>query len=126
MNLDNINYNNFYYLNKYYYIIIIMLDLYNNEYDRQTLKNNIYDVKLIDILKTQKLDVTFIIRYILNNLYQLTNEDKKINVDLVLKFQPHITKYNLMKTLNEYDSDDDSVQDFETVSINSTGDSNKM
>ena len=32
-----------------------MLDLYNNKYDRVTLKQNIYAVKLIDILKTQIL-----------------------------------------------------------------------
>ena len=35
-----------------------MLDLYNNKYDRKTLKDNIYALKLIDILKTQTLDVT--------------------------------------------------------------------
>ena len=45
-----------------------MLDLYNKKYDRQTLKENIYAVKLVDILKTQTLDVTFIVRYILNEL----------------------------------------------------------
>jgi hypothetical protein len=93
-----------------------MLDLYNNIYDRQTLKDNIYAVQLIDILKTQKLDITFIVRYILSDLYQLTNEDKKINVDLVLKFQPHIKKYELLKELNEYNSDDDSVENFEVAS----------
>jgi len=41
-----------------------MLDLYNNKYDRKTLKDNIYAVKLIDILKTQTIDVTFAVRYI--------------------------------------------------------------
>jgi hypothetical protein len=93
-----------------------MLDLYNNIYDRQTLKDNIYSVQLIDILKTQKLDITFIVRYILSDLYQLTDEDKKINMDLVLKMQPHIKKYELIKKLNEHNSDDDSVEDFEVVS----------
>ena len=93
-----------------------MIDLYNNKYDRQILKDNIYAVKLIDILKTQKLDATFIVRYILCDLYQLIDEDKKINIDLVLQFQSHITKYELLKKLNEYDSDDDSVEDFESVS----------
>ena len=48
-----------------------MLDLYNIKYDRKTLKNNIYAVNLTDILKTQILDITFIVRYILNDLYQL-------------------------------------------------------
>ena len=93
-----------------------MLDLYNNKYDRQTLKDHIYSVKLIDILKTQVLDITFIVRYILSDLYQLTNEDKNINVELVLKLQPHIKKDDLLKELNEYNSDDDSVEDFESFS----------
>ena len=41
-----------------------MIDLYNNKYDRETLKQNIYAVKLIDILKTQTIDVSFVVRYI--------------------------------------------------------------
>ena len=57
-----------------------MLDLYNNKYDRKVLKENIYSVKLTDILKTQILDITFIVRYILSDLYQLTEEDKSIEV----------------------------------------------
>jgi hypothetical protein len=91
-----------------------MLDLYNNQYDRQTLKENIYAVKLIDILKTQKLDITFIVRYILSDLYQLDDEDKKIDIDTVIQFQPHINKKELILGINEYNSDDDSVEDFET------------
>lgn len=43
-----------------------MLDLYNYKYDRQTLKDNIYSVKLIDIVKTQTIDVDFVVRYILH------------------------------------------------------------
>ena len=43
-----------------------MLELYHNKYDRKTLKNNIYNIKLIYIIKTQKIDVTFAVRYILN------------------------------------------------------------
>lgn len=93
-----------------------MFNLYNNKYDRQTLKENIYAFKLIDILKTQKLDTSFIVKYILNHLYQLTDEEKKINIDLVLQFQPHIKKDELLKELNEYNSDDDSVENFELFS----------
>jgi hypothetical protein len=93
-----------------------MLDLYNNKYDRQTLKDNIYAVKLIDILKTQTLDVTFIVRYILNTKYQLHDEDQIITPELVLKYQPHISLKNLIKEITYYNSDDDSVDDFETVS----------
>ena len=93
-----------------------MLDLYNNKYDRQTLKDNIYAVKLIDILKTQTLDVTFIVRYILNSKYQLDDEDQIITTEMVIKYQPHISLKNLIKEITYYNSDDDSVDDFETVS----------
>lgn len=93
-----------------------MLDLYNNKYDRKVLKENIYSVKLTDILKTQTLEITFIVRYILNDIYQLTDEDKSIDVDLVLKYQPHIQREELMIALEEYDSDEDSIEDFQTFS----------
>ena len=92
-----------------------MIDLYNNKYDRQTLKDNIYAVKLIDILKTQNIDVTFTVRYILNKNYQFHEEDEKITTYDVLFYQPHITKNSLIKEMLNYDSDDDSIDDFETV-----------
>ncbi len=91
-----------------------MIDLYNNKYDRKTLKDNIYFVKLIDILKTQTIDVTFAVRYILNKKYQLNDEDNLIAPD-VLKYQPQISYEELQKALFDYESDDDSVDDFETV-----------
>lgn len=97
-----------------------MLDLYNNKYDREILKQNIYAVKLIDIVKTQTLDISFIVCYILSDLYQLTDQDKSIDVDLVLKYQPHIDKQELMKYMLEYDSDEDSIEDFETYSKRQT------
>ncbi len=93
-----------------------MLELYNNKYDRKTLKENIYAVKLIDILKTQTLDITFIVRYILSDLYQIHEEDMKIDIDMVMKYQPHINKIELLKTMIDYNSDDDSVEDFQTFS----------
>ena len=93
-----------------------MLDLYNIKYDRKTLKNNIYAVNLTDILKTQILDITFTVRYILNDLYQLTDEDKSINVDIVIKYQPHIQREKLVEALSIYNSDDDSIDNFQTYS----------
>lgn len=92
-----------------------MVDLYNNKYDRKTLKENIYNVKLIDILKTQKIDVSFAVRYILNKKYQL-HVDDDITSDIVLKYQKHITYNELQKSLLNYESDDDSVDNFENVS----------
>jgi len=89
-----------------------MLDLYNKKYDRKTLKKYIYAVKLIDILKTQKIDVTFAVRYILNEKYQLLPEDS-ITAPTVLKYQPHITYESLQNELLNYDSDQDSVDNFD-------------
>lgn len=93
---------------------IKMLDLYNKKYDRQTLKDNIYAVKLIDILKTQIIDVTFAVRYILNKKYQI-HPDDDITTPIVLYYQPHIAYKDLQDALVNYDSDDDSTDDFETV-----------
>ena len=93
-----------------------MLDLYKNKYDRETLKKYIYAVKLIDILKTQTLDVTFVVRYILNIKYNFFEEDDIITPKTVLFYQPHINKVELERELIFYDSDDDSVVDFETIS----------
>lgn len=93
-----------------------MLDLYNNKYDRKTLKEHIYDLKLIDILKTQTLDITFIVRYILSDLYQFDDEDRSIDIDMVIKYQPHIQREKLMELLLNYNSDEDSIDDFETYS----------
>jgi hypothetical protein len=93
-----------------------MLDLYNKRYNRETLKKHIYSVRLIDILKSQKLDATFIVRYILNPKYQLNEIDGYINIDTVLMYQNHIDKNVLREAMINYTSDDDSVEDFETVS----------
>jgi len=92
------------------------LDLYKNKYDRETLKKNIYALKLIDILKTQTIDHTFAVRYILNTKYQLHADDMKITPKMVIHYQPHIKNHILRSTLIMYDSDDDSIEDFETIS----------
>lgn len=65
-------------------------DLYNNQYDYNTLKKNIYAVSLLDILQTQKLTKQFCINYILNSNYQLTKEEENITIDLVNNLQTHI------------------------------------
>jgi hypothetical protein len=93
-----------------------MLDLYNKKYDRVTLKKHIYEVKLIDILKTQTIDVSFATKYILNRKYQLLKEETNITPKMVLHFQPHISSISLKESLFLYDSDDDTIEDFETVS----------
>jgi hypothetical protein len=93
-----------------------MLSLYNNKYNQQTLKNHIYQLNLIDILKTQKIDAEFACKYILNKKYQLLKEETKITQEMVVFYQPHISIKKLRETFFLYDSDDDSVEDFETAS----------
>ena len=94
-----------------------MLDLYNKKYTREELKKNIYAVKLIDILKTQTLDVTFLVRYILNPNYQFTEEDEKINIEMVLQYQPQIDKKRLQMEMFLYNKDDDSVENFDSFHL---------
>jgi len=92
------------------------MELHNKIYDRETLKKNIYLFNLVDILKTQKIDATFAVRYLLNSKYQLTENEQFITPKMVLFFQPHINKVDLLDQMFSYDSDDDSIEDFETVS----------
>ena len=91
------------------------INLHSQKYDRQTLKEHIYAVDFMELLSTQKIDITFAVRYILNKKYQLSSNDKTITPELVVQFQPHISLDELKNAMELYDSDDDSVDDFETV-----------
>jgi len=71
-------------------------DLYNNQYDRSVLKYNIYGVSLLDILKTQKLDADFCVKYILNSDFQLLDQDQQIDIETIKEFQPHILRSDLV------------------------------
>lgn len=93
-----------------------MLDLYKKKYDRQTLKDHIYAIDFFDVLRTQTIDATFAVRYILNKKYDLDDKYKIITPELVVRLQPHIKIEDLCLEIFNYDSDDDSVTDFETVS----------
>ena len=91
-----------------------MLDLYNKQYDLNTLKENIFAVSLWDILKTQRLTSDFCIKYILNKTYQLDQKDETITIHDVIKLQSHISKYELLVGISNYSPDDDSYEDFES------------
>ena len=79
-----------------------MLDLYNNKYSRDKLKEYIYAVAMIDILKTQNLDCSFCVKYILNEHYHFLSADENISIDDVIKYQPHITKTQMLIGLANY------------------------
>ena len=93
-----------------------MIDLHEKKYERQILKDNIYAIDFFELLRTQKIDATFAARYLLNKNYDLDDKYKILTPELVVKFQPHIKIELLRYEILNYDSDDDSVTDFETVS----------
>ena len=95
-------------------------DLYNNQYSYEILKSNIYAVSLLDILKTQKLNADFCVKYILNPDFQLTEIDQKITIEHVKKLQPHISEEEFieaqMRVNNKLKRREriDSFEDFES------------
>jgi hypothetical protein len=84
-----------------------MLDLYNNQYEQEILKKHIYAISLVDILKTQKIDADFAVKYLLQPKYQLTKEESIITPKIVLHYQQHIMKEELYKKIIDYNSEDD-------------------
>jgi hypothetical protein len=94
-----------------------MLDLYNIQYDLEIIKQNIYAVNLIDVLKTQTLTSDFVLKYILNTNFKLTKEEEAITIEDVIKYQPHLLKTNL---LDEYASGikkSNSWNEFERINV---------
>jgi len=61
------------------------------------LIDNIYSLNLKKILKKYKLTEEFIVNYILNPIYQLTEVEKKISINDVYKYQLHIDKEKLIQ-----------------------------
>ena len=55
------------------------------------------------------------VRYILNEKYQL-HEDDCVTTEDILKYQPQIKFKELQDAFFNLDSDEDSIDDFETVS----------
>ena len=72
-------------------------NLDNNQYDYETLIDIIYVVSLVDIVRTQKLSAEFCVKYILNKSFQFTRDEEAITLDMVLKYQPHITYIKLAR-----------------------------
>ena len=101
-------------------MVLTKEDLYKNQYDYETLKANIYAVSLMDVLKTQKLTADFCVKYILNKDFQFLNEDQSITIEIVKKYQKHISHVELiasvMKATNKkmLGNRIDSIEDFES------------
>jgi hypothetical protein len=95
-------------------------DLYVNQYDFETLKQYIYCVPMLDILKTQKLTAGFCVKYILNPNFQLSETDEQITLQLVKELQPHIGDREWVEAQVEAEKKRrvkqrvDSIEDFES------------
>lgn len=92
-----------------------MLDLKNKQYDLNTLKENIYAIHLLDILKTQTITHEFALKYILNKNYQLTKEEEDITIKDVLFYQPHLQEDELIEK-NRSLTKIDSFENFDSFS----------
>jgi hypothetical protein len=66
------------------------IDLYSNTFPLDVLEKNIDKLDLKTLIKTQKLSYDFIIKYILNEEYQITPEEKTIDIYDVIYNQSHI------------------------------------
>jgi hypothetical protein len=76
-----------------------LLDLKNNKYNLDILKENIYAINLLEILKTQIIDEEFAVNYILNILFQFLPEEETITLMDVIKYQPQLNRDLLHKLI---------------------------
>ena len=74
--------------------------LLNEEYDMEILKHNINKLDLFTVMNTQILTAEFCIDVILNEEYQITSEEKTIDIYDILNRQPHIKKEDLIKVMH--------------------------
>ena len=70
--------------------IISNIDLYHHNFPINILEANIDSLDLFTLIKTQKLTYDFIIKYVLNEEYQITPEEKTIDIYDVVRYQSHI------------------------------------
>lgn len=80
--------------------IISNIDLYSYKFPINILENNINNIDLLTLIKTQDLTYEFIIKYVLNEEYQITPEEKTIDIYDVVNNQKNIELEELKKKLN--------------------------
>jgi len=73
------------------------IDLKNNKYSMDVLRENIYATGLFEILRTQTITEEFAVNYILNERFQLSDDEEKITIEYVLKMQPQLSKDKLLR-----------------------------
>lgn len=76
------------------------IDLFSYQFPINVLETNIDSLDLTTLIKTQNLSYDFIVKYVLNDEYQITPEEKTIDIYDVIYNQPHIDINELKKKLN--------------------------
>ena len=79
--------------------VISNLDLYSFRFPNDILEKNVNFLDLTTLLKTQTLTYEFILEYILNEKYQITPEEKTIDIYDVIHNQPHLDINELKQKL---------------------------
>lgn len=80
--------------------VITNIDLYSYTFPLNILEKNVNSLDLKTLIKTQTLSYDFIIKYVLNEEYQITPEEKTIDIYDVVYNQSHINIDELKKMLN--------------------------
>lgn len=73
-------------------------DLRKNKYNLDELTQNVCNLSISTLLKWQYLDATFCKMFILNEDYQSVEEQYMIDINYVLKMQPHLKYEDLYDT----------------------------
>jgi hypothetical protein len=93
------------------------LDLKSQKYPINDLIWNIYALDFLEVLRTQHLTEEFIVDYILNKDYQKTEIEQRININNVLKYQPHLNNDRLKYLIREFDKSKRLFPDFEKYAL---------
>lgn len=78
------------------------IDIYKNQYSTEELKEMLNGtISQTAILLNQKLNAEFCAKYILNEKYSLNDNDRYLDFNDVLNYQPHITEEELIEEYNK-------------------------
>tara|TARA_B000000557_G_C20391236_1_gene282289 strand:- start:105 stop:356 length:252 start_codon:yes stop_codon:yes gene_type:complete len=78
------------------------IDIYKNQYSTEELKEMLNGtISQTAILLNQKLNAEFCAKYILNDKYSLNDNDRYLDFNDVLNYQPHITEEELIEEYNK-------------------------
>lgn len=77
-------------------------DLHKNKYSLSLIEENINNLNLIHILRTQTLTAEFCAKYFCapNDIYAKDDIDQEIYIHHILQYQPHINLFDIEKYKN--------------------------